>query len=592
MNSANSDSATTTGYLDQLRIRLAGRSALLQLSIFGAVAGLLVGILMLLFRGAVEGIQSLILPGGDPENFEGLPVDARFMLPLAGALLLGLIYLLVKPKRRQGGVVHVLERLAYHQGHMSTRNAWMEFIGSGIALISGQSVGREGPSVHLGAAGTSLLGRQLGLPNNTLRVLIGCGVAAAIGAAFNTPLAGVIFAMEVVLMEYTIAGFAPIILAAVSSTAVTHLVYGSSPAFNVPPILPVPLIELPILFIIGLMIGGLAALFSASSITLAARIRQWPLLLRFALAGLVTACLAIFVPAIMGVGYDTVNDAMTGELTLSLLLIIVLAKCVATVFAIGCNLPGGLIGPTLVIGAVVGAAIAAICSWLFPEYLWQPAVFALVGMAAMMAATLQAPLAALMALLELSGNTTLIFPGMLTVITAVLVSREVFHKDSIILELLRARGLDYRNDPVAQSLRRIGVAGVMEAAVQQAPASISVGDARRLLERSPKWLLLESNETRRYLLAAADLARYLAERDERRAKSDDTEDAQSEEKQVDLVKLPGRRIECLPVTLQANLQEALDLVTRQEAEGVYVQRRGGRLFGVLTRESIEQAYSR
>lgn len=575
-----------TGYLDRLRIRLAGRSALLQLSVFGVFAGLLVGLLMLAFRGTVEWFQALLLPGNNPENYESLPTELRWLFPVAGAALLALIYMLVKPQRRQGGVVHVLERLAYHQGHMSTRTALMEFFGSAISLISGQSVGREGPSVHLGAAGASLLGRRLGLPNNTLRVLVGCGVAAAIGAAFNTPLAGVIFAMEVVLMEYTIAGFAPIILAAVSATAVTHLAYGPTPAFDVPEILPLPLRELPLLLAIGIFIGGLAAFFSASSVWLAARLRAWPIALRFMLAGIATGTLALGVPAIMGVGYDTVNEAMTGKLGLLLLLAIVFAKCAATAFAIGCNLPGGLIGPTLIIGAAAGALGAAVGNVFFPEYPWQPAVFALVGMAAMMAATLQAPLAALMALLELSASTALIFPGMLTVITAVLISREVFHQDSIILELLRARGLDYRNDPVAQSLRRIGVAGVMEAAVVQVPEKLEPEAARKLLERGPKWLLLENGNTgdddnskpRRYLLAAADLARFLAENDD--------------SGEISLVKLPGKRVECLPINLQATLQEALDTINSEQADGVYVQRRGGRLFGVLTRDSIEQSYAR
>ncbi|MDX1443131.1 MAG: chloride channel protein [Gammaproteobacteria bacterium] len=567
-------------YLDRMRVRLAGRTALLQLSILGVTTGVIVGILMLLFRGAVEYVQFQLLPGGDPENYEALPADLRWLLPTLGGAVLALLFLVVKPKRRQGGIVHVLERLAYHQGHLSSRNAILEFLGAGISIITGQSVGREGPSVHLGAAGASILGRRLALPNNALRVLVGCGAAGAIGAAFNTPLAGVIFAMEVVLMEYTIAGFAPVMLAAVSATAITQLVYGAHPAFTVPEIAPLPLGELPVLLAVGVLIGALSASFNGGSVWLARKLRPLPLIARFPLAGLVTGLIALGVPAVMGIGYDTVNAAMLGELGLVALALIVAGKIIATAMTVGCNLPGGLIGPTLVIGAAAGSLAGLVVALLFPEHSWQPAIYTLVGMAAMMAATLQAPLAALVALLELSGDTLLIFPGMLTVVVAVLVSREFFKQESLLLQLMHARGLNYRNDPIAQSLRRIGVAGVMETDLQTVPAELDYPGARELLDSGPKWLLIDSEEERRYLLPAADLARYMAEH--------------TGESEFNLVKLPGRRVELMPIHLQATLQEAYDVLQAQEADGVYILRPGmrSRVLGILTREGIENAYAR
>lgn len=568
-------------YLDRMRVRLAGRSALLQLSILGVTTGVIVGLLMLLFRGSVEWVQVQLLPDGNPENYEGFPLELRWLLPALGGAVLALLFMLVKPKRRQGGIVHVLERLAYHQGHMSSRNAILEFLGAGISIITGQSVGREGPSIHLGAAGASILGRRLALPNNALRVLVGCGAAGAIGAAFNTPLAGVIFAMEVVLMEYTIAGFAPVMLSAVSATAITQLAYGSNPAFRVPEIAPLPLQELPVLLVVGVFIGALSALFNGGSVWLAGTLRPLPLAFRFPLAGLFTGMLALGVPAIMGIGYDTVNAAMLGELGLMALALIVVAKIAATAMTVGCNLPGGLIGPTLVIGAAAGSLAGLLVALLFPEHGWQPAIYTLVGMAAMMAATLQAPLAALVALLELSGDTLLIFPGMLTVVVAVLVARELFRQESLLLQLMHARGLDYRNDPIAQSLRRIGVAGVMESDVQTVAAEIDYPTARDLLDSGAKWLLIDHGEERRYLLPAADLARYMAEH--------------TAESEFNLVKLPGRRIELMPIHLQATLQEAYDVLQAQEADGVYILRPGmpsTRVLGVLTREGIENAYAR
>lgn len=586
MKSPHRHNPQRVNYLDRLRLRLAGRSALLQLCVLGLIVGVLVGLLMLAFRGFVEGVQMLMLPDGNPENYEGLPVELRWLLPPIGGAVLALLYLWIRPKRRQGGVVHVLERLAYHQGHMSSRTAFVEFLGAGVSLISGQSVGREGPSIHLGAAGGSVVGRHLRLPNNAIRTLVGCGAAGAIGAAFNTPLAGVIFAMEVVLMEYTIAGFAPVMLAAVGATAVTQIAYGGSPAFVIPEIHSLPVREMPLLIVVGAAIGCLSALFNASAVRLAGILQPLSLTIRFPLAGLITGILAIAAPAIMGVGYDTVNVAMLGELGMLTLLLILFAKVLATSTAVGCNLPGGLIGPTLVIGALAGGIASGLAQLALPDYAWQPAIYVLVGMAAMMAATLQAPLAGLMALLELSGDTLLIFPGMLTVVTAVIVAREFFGQDSLLLQLMRARGLDYRNDPVAQSLRRIGVASVMETSMARTAHEISLAQAQHLLDLAPRWLLLDTNgeDDRRYLLAAADLARFVSSE----------EHQENPPATVSLLKIPGLRMETVPIAFEATLQEARDTILRREAQGVYIVRAhfDQPIHGVLTRESIENAYAR
>ncbi|MDH3513362.1 MAG: chloride channel protein, partial [Gammaproteobacteria bacterium] len=190
---------------DSLRVRLARAEALPQLATLGVICGLLTGIVIIAFRMLIEVSQSLFLPGANPENYEGLTMAWRFLLPLAGGLVLGLVFQFLPAESRHVGVVHVMERLSYHQGRLPLRNAIVQFLGGAVSIIAGHSVGREGPAIHLGAASGSVAGRHLGLPNNSLRVLAGCGVAAAIAAAFNTPLAGVVFAMEVVIMEYTVA---------------------------------------------------------------------------------------------------------------------------------------------------------------------------------------------------------------------------------------------------------------------------------------------------------------------------------------------------------------------------------------------------
>ena len=233
---------------------------------------------------------------GNPENFESLPAFLLASLPIAGSLLLILFFAVTPAENRRVGIVHVLERLARHQGYLPMRNTLTQFLGGIIALGSGFSGGREGPAVHLGAAGSSFLGQALKLPNNSIRILVGCGAAAAISASFNTPLAGVIFSMEVILLEYTIAGFIPVILAAVTATLINQLFFGSAPVFEMPLDTAMNSIsDVPFLIIEGVVLGVVAAMFVRLT-QLLYRMAPEAFWMRFLIAGLVTASLGLLHP--------------------------------------------------------------------------------------------------------------------------------------------------------------------------------------------------------------------------------------------------------------------------------------------------------
>ena len=201
------------------RGRLATANALPQLALLGILTGLVTAAVIIAFRSLIEGAGALMLTGS-AEDFESLGIAARIALVMTGAALLALLLHRYRPSARRVGVVHVMERLSRHQGYLPLKNAMIQFFGGAIALLSGQSGGREGPAIHLGATTASLFGQAARLPNNSIRTMVACGTAAAIASSFNTPIAGVIFAMEVVMMEYAIASFTPIILAAVSATLV------------------------------------------------------------------------------------------------------------------------------------------------------------------------------------------------------------------------------------------------------------------------------------------------------------------------------------------------------------------------------------
>ncbi len=554
--------------LDRFRSRLASVDALPQLAILGLVSGVLAGAVIVLFRLAIENIQISFLPDGDTENYEALSATLRFGLPAIGGLVIGLIFqFLSNTGDVRVGIAHVLERLSYYQGHLPLRNFLLQFIGSTLSIISGHSVGREGPSVHMGAASGSLLGQWLRLPNNSIQTLVACGSAAAIAASFNTPLAGVIFAMEVIMMEYTIAGFAPIILAAVSATAVTRFVFGAEPAFSVPSLHLASLLELPYLLVMGLVIGTLAAIFIGSLKWLTETSSGIAIWKRLTLAGILTGLCALVVPEIMGIGYDTVNQAMLGEIGIGLLLIIVLFKLVATTAGLGLGLPGGLIGPTLVIGAAAGGILGIIAAMIFPDQSISPGFYAMLGMVAMMGATLQAPLAALMALLELTANPNIIMPGMLVVVIAGITSSHLFEYKSVFLTLLKARGLDYRDNPVSQSLRRIGVVSVMNVSFIETDFTITDSKASSLLASLPLWIVVKKNRQPVALLLAADLSRYLSATAN---KHTEAEDNSYNMDNIDLLEIPARREDVASINQQATLQQALDIMNEKNVDTLYV----------------------
>ena len=565
--------------LDRIRLKLASLEALPLLALLGIVSGLVTGAVIIVFRYLIELAQAGFLPGANPENYEALPAMARFLIPAAGGLVLGLLFSRVDKKHLHIGVVHVLERLSYYQGYMPVKNFMMQFIGAALSIISGHSVGREGPGIHLGAASSSFIAQGLQLPNNTVRILVGCGAAASIAAAFNTPIAGVIFAMEVILMEYTIAGFTPIILATVSATVLTRFIFGDAPAFIVPDLHLASFNELPLLLLMGVVIGAVSAAFIGLMKITTLYAQSWPIIVRLSLAGIFTGLCALLVPQIMGIGYDTVNAAMLGHLGLGLLALVVLFKLVATTIGLGLGLPGGLIGPTMVIGAAAGGVLGLFADTLFSGDVASPGFYAMLGMGAMMGATLQAPLAALMAMLELTINTHIILPGMLVVIVAGITSSHLFRQQGVFMMLLRARGLDLRHDPVAQSLRRIGVASAMDRSFVRTEQHISRTAAQAVLQHEREWIIIEHEGVPVSLMLTADLARAMGK------ESPD---------QIDLMEIPGNRVDSVQVSIRATLQQALETMDDHQVDVLYVGQTSAAgitsVQGVITRQKIDSYY--
>jgi CIC family chloride channel protein len=489
---------------DYFRHRLADTDALPQMALLGLIAGVASALIIIGFRSLFELPLAHWLPSGTAEGFESLPTIWHFLLPLIGGGLIGLWLMLFKAKARQTGVTHVMQRMLNHKGYMPFKNTLVQFFGGALAIITGQSGGREGPAVHLGAAISSQLGRFWQLPDNSIRTLVGCGTAGAIAASFNTPMAGVIFAMEVVMLEYTVVGFTPIIISAVTATLVHNSLYGAEMAFMAPNIAFVSLQEMPLILIYGVIFGALAALFT-KTVTVSLSVGDKPIMLRMLGAGLVTGLLATQVPQIMGVGTDSILAAIEGQYAIQLLLMLALAKLFATAVSVGLGMPIGLIGPTLLIGASAGGALGLISQDLIAGPISTSGFYAMLGMAAMMSAVLQAPLAGLIALLELTHNPEVILPGMAVVVMANFTCRYIFKQDSTFIEVLRRQGVTLEDNTFNQSLTQRGVTSLMDDQVAH-HADHDMTGVNKSLAQGKDWLLIYKENEIIAVIASQDLA--------------------------------------------------------------------------------------
>ena len=566
--------------IDDFRRRLAYYDALPQLVSLGVLSGIAASLLIVAFRWLIESPLMFIF-SGDSDGFESLPLIARFLLPFFGALLIGVILRSVKPEFYSVSVSHVLERLHNHQGKLPKENILVQFLGGIVSLVSGQSVGREGPGIHLGAGVASLMGQWFRLPNNSLRTLVACGSAAAIAASFNTPMAGVIFAMEVILMEYTIIGFIPVIIASVLGALISQLFFETDINFVLTGEQLNILWEMPFMIFAGLVFSVAAAAFIKLHLAFF-NLHSYSIMLRFTAIGLVTGAVAIFVPQIMGTGYDTLNAAMLGEMGVLLLLLIVVAKLSVTAMATGLGMLGGLIGPTLVIGGCLGGLLGILGNTLVPTAS-NPDFYVILGMVAMMGAVLNAPLAAMVAILELSNSPGIIFPSMLTVVVACLAVRQIFHYEGIFAEQLKLQGHDLFAEPGRGFLSRVGVQSVMNSSFAECDQTIDVEVATSLVANNAMWLVI-TQESGTRLLATTDLARYL--------------DSQTDKKlplqELDLALIDAKLFNLDSVDSLANLHEASTLLRGGSAEALLViestAKLEARVVGIISKETIMNYY--
>lgn len=594
--------------LDPLRLRLASPDALTPMAILGLFAGIVASALVTLFRFTLESLQIYFLGLPSPDNYSALPIEWRFWLPTLGGIILGVAFMLIPQAARAVGVGFVIIRFHRSQADLPWPNAIVQFFSAVWGLLVGLSNGREGPGVHLGATAGSLLGQRLDLPQNSVRTLVGCGAAAAIAASFNTPLAAVILVLELIVRQYTLATFIPIILASSAGALFSTLFFGDNPAFNIQLYHSLALWEIPVLVLLGLVIGAFAAAYTHIAEVSIHRTWKWPVWLRFGLIGIITGLVGMYLPQIMSISYDSVGLAAGAKFTLLLLLFLIVAKLLLSALTLGFGLPLGSIGPTLVIGGFTGSAFGTVLLSFTQIPISDVAYYTVLGMGAMMGATLQAPLAALTAVIELTGDTGTIMPAMVTIIIASLTSRTLFGKDGIYDAVLFANSQQLRLLSLWHNANDIAISSIINRNFTETTAQCSVSDLQKLKTATPEWLVVRDDHRQPIgVISGYELDRFVttltnhnppeetASEDVKPPETPGADTHYDEKKPAERIVDLTTELTMFPakaVDIGLTLIEARELMRANKVDVLIGQRTTvppfKRTFGVLTRSSLEE----
>ena len=448
-----------------------GAPGKIQFWFIALVIGIAAGFAALGFRLGIEWLQATLYGTTSVRNLHSfastLPWYWILLIPIFGGLLVGLILDRFTSDGRARSVADVIEGAALYEGRVERRAGLASALASMITLSSGGSTGREGPVVHIAAVISSWVSARINADGITGRDLLGCAVAAAVSASFNAPIAGALFALEVVLRHFAVHAFAPIVIASVAGTVISRLGIGDVTEFTLVDEGVLEFyVELPAYLLLGLL-SGLVAVLMMRGIFLADDIASdvqkrtgMPRWLRPAIAGAALGALAIPFPHIIGVGYETTSAALTGNLVLHEVIVFAVLKTIAVAITMAGRMGGGVFSPSLMIGALTGLGFGIIATAIFPNVSGSETLYALAGMGAVAAAVLGAPISTTLIVFELTGDwqtglAVMVAVSMSTALASRLVDRSFF------LTQLERRNIHLAAGPQAYLLATFRVAKVM-----------------------------------------------------------------------------------------------------------------------------------
>ena len=574
-----------TTITDQIRDKF--RSILMfdqNMLILAALLGFLAGFASTFFRWMIEFFESIFSVKGF--SLAGIPPQTYpFLLPLMpmlGGLFIGLICKYFPNAVKENGVHKVMHAVALNDGKVRKRTIASCAVTSSITIGSGGSAGREGPTVQIGAAVGSTIGQLLHLSTERMRVLVGCGAAAGIAASFNAPLAGVLFALEIILGDFAIHTFSPIIIASVIGTVTGRALEGNEVTFNVPVHELVHPTEIIFYLALGMLCGIVARLFTFMYFYIQ-QVFEEKLktadIYKPAIGGLIVGMISIFMPQILGNGYDVMEQALTGQMFWGLAFLLVFMKIICTSITLGSGGMGGVFAPSLFIGAMVGTAFGSSVHFIFPTLSASAETYSVVGMGAVAGAVMQAPLTNILMLFELTNDYTLILPIMATCIAASYTYQR-FTKHSIYMQNLLNKGINIRHGREASIMNSIKVQDVMSTDITTIAQEMPFRKILETISYSKNFYfpVLDNKGDMTGILSFSDIREVIFE-----------------EQLGDLLvagELANTKVYSL--TPQQNLNEAMEIFSQLDVDQLPVVRSEDKLkvIGMLTRGDMMASYNR
>ncbi|MFK7895509.1 MAG: chloride channel protein [Myxococcota bacterium] len=492
----------------------------------GAIGAVLFRLLIRLIQGfafeGTEGVAAVFEEGLAAETHDPLDVARelawywRIAIPAVGGLLVGPMIYFFAREARGHGIPEVMKAVAIRGGVIRARIVGVKAVASAISIGTGGSVGREGPIVQIGSAFGSTVGQWLKLNTAGVRTLVGCGAAAGISATFNAPIAGAIFAAEIIVGDFAVTQFTPIVISSVVASVLTRYAVGNHPAFIVPDYEIVSPFELLPYMAAGIVAGLVAVAFIRTlslSEDLFAKtpLPEWS---RAAVGGALVGIIALWLPNIYGVGYTTIGGALEGNLPLVLMAVLVFAKILATSITIGSGGSGGVFAPSLFLGAMAGGVVGTLVEDYFPGATGSSGAYALVTMGAVVAAATHAPISAIIIIFELT-QTIDIIPALMTACVISTLVSQLLYRDSIYTTKLRRQGIDIHEALDPNVLKGLYVRDVMVRDPDVLPASANFRTVLDLVVTSPhsQFYVESPNGDHLGAISLAELRRLIYDQD-------------------------------------------------------------------------------
>ena len=457
--------------------------------VLALVIGALTGIAVVAFILLTERLGMRLYP------VRGAPWR-RLLFPVGGSLGIGYLLFRYFPDARGSGVPQTKAALYARAGRITLRTVVGKFFCTSATLASGIPLGREGPSVQVGAGIASVLGRSLGLRHEKVEALLPVGAAAAIAAAFNTPLAAVLFALEEIVGDLHAHVIGSVVLASATSWVVLRLLLGNHPLFQVPQYQLVHPLELAIYAVLGVAGGLVSVTFTKLLLGMRESFLRFPkrtLWFQPIAGGLLVGLMGWFVPQVLGVGYGYVGDALNGRMALNLMFLLVVLKLLAVTMSYASGNAGGIFGPALFIGAMLGGTVGTLAHHLLPSYTATPGAYALVGMGAVFAGIVRAPMTSVVMIFEMTQDYSVIVPLMISNLVSLFISSRLQRQP--IYEALAVQ--DGIHLPSAETRQRHGqsqITRAMRALTESLPAKLTVREALQQAQSSKSrgWLVMDS----------------------------------------------------------------------------------------------------